>query len=59
MQIDFNRGNNMSRNFHDNTVVLGCELGFPTSVSFLAKSSVCHAQVLPLGEKKNLGVGGN
>lgn len=50
MQIDFNRGNNMSRNFHGNMVVLGCELGFPTPVSFLAKGSVCYSQVMPLGK---------
>lgn len=52
----------MSGNFHDNLLVLHYELGYPTSISFLAKSSVCHAHVPSKGggggEIKNLGVGG-
>lgn len=42
----------MSGNFNDNMLVLGYELGYPTSIGFLAKSSVCNSPQSPLGEEK-------
>jgi len=44
----------MSGNFHDNVLVLGYELAYPTSLSFLVKIRVCYSPLSPLREKKKI-----